>query len=379
MRIAFYAPLKAPTHPTPSGDRRVASLFMDALARAGHRVELASAFRSFDGAGDAARQGVLRREGEALAAQMIDQWRGRAREERPALWFTYHLYYKAPDWLGPAVSSALGIPYVVAEASHAGKRAGGAWAIGHDAVAHAARQAALVLCPSRIDLPGLAPLVARERLVLLPPFLDPAPYRAAAAERDAHRSRISRACLVEAGVPWIAVAAMMRAGDKLASYLMLADALERLAHLPWRLLVAGDGPERSAVEGAFARIASRVTFLNEVDPRELASVYAASDLYLWPAVNEAYGMALLEAQAAGVPVVSCAVRGVPEIVIDQRTGLLAPSLDADVLAERAASLLGDPGRRATLGRQAAAFVAAERSVEQAARTLDAALAKLLSS
>ena len=41
------------------------------------------------------------------------------------LWFTYHLYYKAPDWLGPAVSAALDIPYVVAEVSHAGKRAGG--------------------------------------------------------------------------------------------------------------------------------------------------------------------------------------------------------------------------------------------------------------
>ena len=41
---------------------------------------------------------------------------------RPDLWFTYHLYYKAPDWLGPRVAEALSIPYVVAEASVAGTR-----------------------------------------------------------------------------------------------------------------------------------------------------------------------------------------------------------------------------------------------------------------
>ena len=60
MRIAFYAPLKSPTHGTPSGDRRIAGLLMDALARAGHRVELASTFRSYDADGDALRQSALR-------------------------------------------------------------------------------------------------------------------------------------------------------------------------------------------------------------------------------------------------------------------------------------------------------------------------------
>ena len=49
MRIAFYAPLKAPTHAIASGDRRVARLLMDALRLAGHEVELVSDLRSFDG------------------------------------------------------------------------------------------------------------------------------------------------------------------------------------------------------------------------------------------------------------------------------------------------------------------------------------------
>ena len=48
----------------------------------------------------------------------------------------------------------------------------------------------------------------------------------------------------------------------------------------------------------------------------LPEIYAAADLYVWPACNEAYGMALLEAQAAGVPVVAGAEGGVPDIVAD---------------------------------------------------------------
>ena len=60
MRIAFYAPLKPPTHATPSGDRRVAGLLMDALERVADHIELVSTFRSFDGDGDGARQVALR-------------------------------------------------------------------------------------------------------------------------------------------------------------------------------------------------------------------------------------------------------------------------------------------------------------------------------
>ena len=106
MRIAFYAPLKSPTHGTPSGDRRVAGLLMDALGRAGHRVELVSTFRSFDRDGDAARQAALREQGISLAQRLAEQWLRAPAESRPELWFTYHLYYKAPDWLGPEASVA---------------------------------------------------------------------------------------------------------------------------------------------------------------------------------------------------------------------------------------------------------------------------------
>src|SRR5258706_7138975 len=106
MRVAFYARLKPPTHDTPSGDRKVAGLLMEALLRAGQGVELVSTFRSFDGDGDTERQIALKAQGEALAQRLAAQWRELPRGERPDLWVTYHLYYKAPDWLRAAVPTA---------------------------------------------------------------------------------------------------------------------------------------------------------------------------------------------------------------------------------------------------------------------------------
>ena len=379
MRIAFYAPLKSPTHSIPSGDRRVAELLMRALEQAGHCVELASSFRSYDGAGDTQYQVAMREQGKAIAEQIAQQWRDGPQDRRPVLWFTYHVYHKAPDWLGPAVSAALGIPYVIAEASHAPKRAGGPWAIGHAASADAIRRADLVICPSRDDMACLEALIgAPGRIMLLPPFLDASPFSHAANGREMHRARLASKHDLEESVPWIVVAAMMRRGDKLASYRALAEVLTQVRDLPWRLLVAGDGPARTEVEAALeGAAAERCRFLGELDRTGLAAVYAASDLCVWPAVNEAYGMAMLEAQAAGVPVVSSATRGVPDIVEDGRTGLLAPPGDNTALAGLVRTLICDAPRRAAMGREAGTFAGGDRGIAAAAARLGPALAQLV--
>lgn len=379
MRIAFYAPLKPPTHGTPSGDRRVARLLMEALQSAGHRVELVSDFRSFDGKGDLERQLALRNEGATIVRSLVQRWReGETADTCPHLWFTYHLYYKAPDWLGPEVSVALGIPYVVAEASHAPKRAVGPWAVGHAAVERAIRAASLLLCPTRDDAAGLQLVASAHTPVLrLPPFLDPTPYRAAASARSAHRASLSAAHQLDATIAWIVVVAMMREGDKLASYRMLAAALTHLGDLPWQLVVAGDGPARAEIVPMLESAApGRTRFLGECGAHAMPAVYAAGDLCIWPAVNEAYGMAMLEAQASGLPVVSCAVRGVPDVVCDGVTGLLAAPGDVQALAGCARLLLLDPPRRLRMGQAAARFVHRERSTGQAAATLRHMLADL---
>lgn len=372
MRIAFYAPLKAPTHPVPSGDRRMARLLMAALAAAGHEVTLASGLRSWDDASRPGRAGRLAALGARCADRLIARWADERRNERPPeLWFTYHLYHKAPDWIGPAVSRRFGIPYVVAEASFAPKRADGAFAAGHRAAEAAIRQAAAVIALSGHDVAALLPLLdSPDRLVRLRPFLETAPFAAAAESRASHRAALSRSLGLPAELPWLLAVGMMRGGDKERSYALLAESLGRLAGRDWRLLVAGDGPARGRVEGLFGgRLAGRTRFLGQVEPAALPALCAACDLMVWPAVNEAYGMALLEAQAAGLPVVAGRTGGVPDVVRDGIGGLLPPVDDPAAFAEAVATLLDDPERRTRFALAARRIAADEHGFSEAVRTL----------
>lgn len=374
MRIAFYAPMKPPGSPVPSGDRAVARLLVRALEAAGHAPRLASRFRAWTA--DPAEQARRRDEGGRAARRLVRRYGAAPPADRPELWFTYHLYYKAPDWLGPAVADALAIPYVVAEASHAPKRASGRWAVGHAAAAAAIRRADAVIGLNPDDRACLEPLVAGAgRLHALAPFIDAAPFAAAAAVRARHRARLARALAVEPGRPILLTAAMMRAGDKLASYRVLAEALSRLAGESWTLAVAGDGPARPEVEAAFAVLPpGRVRFLGQTAARALPGLYAAADLFVWPAVREAYGIALLEAQAAGLPAVAADSGGVAQIVADGRTGLLAAEGDPGAFAEAVRALLHAPGRRAAFAAAARRKAESEHGLARASAALDRILA-----
>lgn len=357
MQIAFYAPLKPPTSIRPSGDRGMARALMAALKQAGHEVTLASVFRSRDGAGDGDRQRRLRHLGERLASRYL----ARESVRRPDLWFTYHLYYKAPDWIGPLVSRALDIPYVIAEASHAPKRAGGAWSIGHEGAEAAIRAADRIVGINRANTPCVLPLLDDPaRLIPLAPFLDTLPF---ATTRPATPAT--------GDGPRLMSVAMMRPGDKLASYRVLADTLARLKDQPWRLEIIGDGPARPEIEALMAPLGpGRVQFLGARSAEDMPTQLARADIFVWPAINEAYGMALLEAQAAGVPVVAGDAGGVGEIVDHGATGLLAPEGDAAGLADALDSLLGDPARRDQMARAAIDKVARRHSLEFASRRLD---------
>ena len=374
MRVAFYAPLKPPDHPVPSGDRRVAQQITAALAMAGHDVELAARLRSFDGNGDGERQTRLASMGGRLAQRYIHRLYGRPFAERPRAWLTYHLYYKAPDWIGPRVATKLGIPYVVIEASVAQKRAGGPWSLGHEATIAALARAAAVISLNAADEAGIAPHVADpRRLHRLKPFLDSAGYARAAAERDRHRAAVAARFGLDPGRPWLLAVGMMRPGDKLESYKVLAESLAGLASSAWSLLIVGDGSARDDVRAAFAPLGDRVVYAGALAESALPPIYAAADVYVWPAVNEAFGMAILEAQAAGLPVVAGDSGGVGGIVADGVTGLLVRPRDAAALAGALAPLLEDRTRTRTMARAALAKVESEHDVRVAARQLDAIL------
>jgi glycosyltransferase involved in cell wall biosynthesis len=354
MRIAFYAPLKPPDHPVPSGDRRLAQLFIVALRHAGYEPFIASRLRSFDPTGDVAHQARMAARGEEIADELIGRWRNRG--ARPDLWFTYHLYYKAPDWIGPAVCKALDMRYVVAEASVALKRAEGKWALGHGAVVDALRRADLVIGLNPADRDGVLPsLVNSTRWVTLPPFLDTRDY--AAARRQ------------PAGPLRLVTVAMMRPGDKLASYRVLGAALAQLLDSVWTLEVIGDGPARSEVSAALAPLGQRVRFAGALGAADIATRLAEADLFVWPAINEAFGMAILEAQASGIAAVVGDSGGVGAIVAGGKTGLLVPPGDVAAFADAVRRMIEDPVRCAALGATARRNAVQEHDISAAAERL----------
>ncbi|MEX2296680.1 MAG: glycosyltransferase family 4 protein [Dongiaceae bacterium] len=350
MKVAFYAPLKPPTHPIASGDRRMARLLIAALDRAGYDATLASRLRSFEPIGDAKRQLELADICRSQIPRLLRRFRALPPAERPIAWMTYHVYYKAPDWFGPRIAEALAIPYVIVEASHANKRANGPWAMGHEATAAAIRRADAILSPNPNDEECIRPLMPDpRRLVSMPPFLDLQPYQDAAMHRSAHRQSLARAYGLDPYHNWLLAVGMMRPGDKFESYRVLAAALEKLGHQPWHLIVVGDGPERAAVEALMRGVGpNRVTFAGFVGEQSLPVYYAGADILVWPAIGEAYGMAILEAQATGQPGVAGSSGGVPGIVDAGTTGLLAPPGDADSFARALGALIANPTRRAQM-------------------------------
>jgi glycosyltransferase involved in cell wall biosynthesis len=367
--------MKPASHSVPSGDRAIAQLLIKALGTAGHDVEIASRFSSRDGRGDPARQTRLRDIGSRLAARLVRRYRTRPAYERPAAWLTYHIYHKSPDWLGPAVADALAIPYVIVEASSAPKRAGGPWDIGYRGANAAIARADAVLSLNSDDAACLKPVMAESAWHHhLAPFVDSGRYAALAGIRGMIRATLAERCRWNPRIPWLLAVGMMRDGDKAASYEVLANAIYELADEPWQLLVVGSGPRRAEIVHRLTAAApGRVAFLGELSGDNLAFVYTACDMLVWPAINEAFGMALLEAQAAGLPVIAGNQRGVPDIVSPGVTGLLPPAGDSGAFADATRRLLQDDALRRTFAATAFRRVQEKFDIAGAAREIDRSL------
>jgi glycosyltransferase involved in cell wall biosynthesis len=137
----------------------------------------------------------------------------------------------------------------------------------------------------------------------------------------------------------------------------LADLLEAAALLRARepravFALAGDGPLRPSLEAQAANLGLEETVHFLGFTPESADVLAALDVFVLPSLDEGVPLALLEALAAGKPVIASAVGGMAELLSDQVDALLVPPAAPPRLAQACATLVHDESLRAALGRRA---------------------------
>jgi len=123
-----------------------------------------------------------------------------------------------------------------------------------------------------------------------------------------------------------------------------------------RFVIFGDGVLRDELprQAAAAGLADQMAFVGF--RTDLDRLMPHADVFVLPSYNEGLPNVVLEASAAGVPVVATAVSGTPEAVLEGQTGHLVPAGDAPALANRLLRLLGDAGLRRRIGRAGRAFM-----------------------
>ena len=136
-----------------------------------------------------------------------------------------------------------------------------------------------------------------------------------------------------------------------------------------RLVIVGDGPERGRLEGAArsSGVSERVYFTGQLN--DVRAFYTAADMLVLPSHSEGSPYVLLEAMAAGLPVVATMVGGVPEMVEDQESALLVPARNPQAMASAISRLLKDAGLARKLTINATALVATRYSPETYVRSL----------
>jgi glycosyltransferase involved in cell wall biosynthesis len=237
----------------------------------------------------------------------------------------------------------------------------------------AGRAHALVAVTDRVRRDILARGIGRDDTVVVVPLgLDLDPLVAAPARRGELRRELG----LDAAAPLVGIVARLVAVKAHEVFLAAARAIAP-ARPDAVFLVVGDGERRGELEALAADLGlgARARFLGW--RADLDRLYADLDVVVLTSKNEGSPVALIEAMAAGRPVVSTRAGGVEDVVADGETGLLAPVGDAAAVARAILALLDDPERAARLGAAARASAAARFGSRRLVGDIDALYRRLL--
>lgn len=288
------------------------------------------------------------------------------RRVRPDLVHTHRpvLAYALPSLLGRLRRRTVHTVHNLAEREVTGAARRGHW------LAIRAGAAPVAICQSVAD--SIWSVYGVRPRALIPNGVPVATFSAPAVPRRAWRER--------EGIPEdaIVLACVARlSAQKNVGALLQALAAQR-PRTDLMLLLCGEGEERGQLEAGARRlgIAGRVRFLGS--RADIPELLAASDLFVLPSLYEGHPLSVMEAMAAGLPVLATAVGGVPEVVRPGETGLLVPPGDVAALAAAMGRLADDAGERLRLGREGARVAAERFDVSRMAAAYDGLYQELLS-
>lgn len=347
MHIAFYTPFKPLGHQHPSGDLVIATGLYDFLTSKGHSIWQVGPLRA---------RWIYWKPWLLVSLLKIYQTSKRqALRHEVNLWLTYHTYYKAPDMLGPKVSRAMEIPYVIFQGIYSTKRKRDpkTWP-GYVLNKTALESAQHIFSNRREDWVNLKRLVPEERLTYVKPGILTETF-----QFDA-QARIEQRRAWDLGEePVILSAAMFRSDVKTEGLAFLIQSCGRLARkgISFKLVIAGDGKERQQLqELANQHLPDNVLFVGKIAREEMFRFYSAGDLFVFPGIRESLGMVYLESQSCGLPIIAFNNGGIPEVVVDGQTGILTPLYEAGFFEDAIQKLVQDSEMRQEMGKNARHYV-----------------------